>query len=279
MSFVPAQAVTNARNDVGYHEGPNNANKFSFWQYGDYTAPWCASAISKWAYDAGYRWPRESAYREKGDASVYWLSAHAGGLRRDRSYMARPGDVLCLEFSPGERHVELILADGGPGYEQRTGRPRWATVGGNTGNAVQYRTRYERDLYSVVALTHSPQVDPGAEPIDPALLLLKGAPMTTVAAPISGPQGRTATARPVPFAGQVLLENGARLVGDKKLGESYVWRDASVAKNAILIDIAPTVYPHSHKLAGQPDGHGIVALYDPRNGKPPDTYVGAWLLT
>jgi len=76
--------------------------------------------------------------------------------------------------------------------------------------------------------------------------------------------GRTPTARAVPSLGAVLLENGARIVGDVKSGKNFIWRDKQVPAKAKMIGIA-----------ARPDGRGIVALYDLGNGDTA-TYVGMW---
>ena len=76
--------------------------------------------------------------------------------------------------------------------------------------------------------------------------------------------GRTPTARAVPKLGVVLLENGARLSGDKPSGKNFTWRHPQVPANATLIGIT-----------GLPSTRGIVALYDLGRGDTA-TYEGFW---
>lgn len=191
MTFLPAQAVANATADVGYHEGPNNANKFSLWQYGDYHEPWCASAISKWTYDAGFRWWVDCVYGEKGDNNVGQLRIHAAAnnlWRPDPSYLALPGDVITFTFTEADQHTELVATDAGPDYEHRTGRPRYLTIGGNTSDQVAWRSRWERNRIGIVALTSSPQVDPSVPPLSPKEIILMG---TTAMCTIPGAKVQT----------------------------------------------------------------------------------------
>lgn len=77
-------------------------------------------------------------------------------------------------------------------------------------------------------------------------------------------RGRTPTARAVPALGVVLLENGARLTGDKPSGKNHTWRDPQVPARGKLIGIA-----------ARPDGKGIVGLYDLGQGETA-TYEGFW---
>lgn len=71
----------------------------------------------------------------------------------------------------------------------------------------------------------------------------KGAPLTTVAFGPNQPNGRTPTARPDIDNGVVLLENGARVDGDKPGPNAgpetrYTWRHEKVQADAKLVDIA-----------------------------------------
>lgn len=77
-------------------------------------------------------------------------------------------------------------------------------------------------------------------------------------------RGRTPTARSVPKLGIVLLENGARLSGDKPSGKNFSWRHPDVPTRGVLIGIT-----------AQPSGRGIVALYD-LGGGDTATYEGFW---
>lgn len=79
--------------------------------------------------------------------------------------------------------------------------------------------------------------------------------LTTVATGQRNPNGRTPTARPVPALGVVLLENGARVVGDKPNGKSRTWLPPAPA-GGTLIDIAAVDDPKHPfvALVGYPSG-------------------------
>jgi hypothetical protein len=99
----------------------------------------------------------------------------------------------------------------------------------------------------------------------------EGAVLTTVATGQTQANGRTPSARPVPALGVVLLDNGARMKGDKASGAAHTWRDPSVPASARLIDISP-----SCGSDGKPDGQGVIAYYDLGNNQV-GTYRGYWL--
>lgn len=166
MTFVPRVMVANAQRDVGYHEGGNNWNPYSLWQYGVANNPWCDSAVCKWAYDAGYRFPTYSAWGAKGEMNVGVHHRHAvqEGIWRDRSYIASPGDLVVLNFGQEDQHIEMVLADAGGNV---------ATIGGNTSDQVMYRTRFRYQIDGFIALTKSAQAQAGS-PVQPKEVLHMG---------------------------------------------------------------------------------------------------------
>lgn len=165
--YVPSLSVAIAKADVGYHEGYNNRNKYSYWQYGDYYQPWCASACSKWAYDAGFRFA-PSTFGEKGENNVTMFQrwAERRGVWRSRTTVAHPGWFVNLNFEKINQHIEMVIAD--------AGGPTVATIGGNTGNAVLYRTRYRRDINGFIAIDQAGQTKPGAVSLTPKEIKIMG---------------------------------------------------------------------------------------------------------
>lgn len=216
MSYLPAQACLLAKLDVGYHEGRNNQNKYSWWQYRDYYEPWCASAISKWTYDAGFRWWPNCAFGDRGDNNVGALRVHAqanNAWRADRGYIAQPGDPITLTFGIPDQHTELVLVDAGPDYEARTGRPRYATVGGNTADQVAYRSRWERNRIGIVTLSKSPQVDTTTKPLTPKEIIRMGV-TATCGIPGAKVQAKGVFKGHMPQVAAVLQSNGhTQIVG------------------------------------------------------------------
>lgn len=159
--FSPAVMVSTAKHfaDIGYHEGPNNANLFSQWQYGNADNPWCDSFVCYCAWTAGFRFPSYSACGEKGDYNVgsHHQHAIAEGVWRDRSYVASPGDLVVLSFDLPDQHIEMVLDD--------QGAPSLATIGGNTGDAVRYRNRNRANVVGFIALTQAGQNRPPSVPV------------------------------------------------------------------------------------------------------------------
>lgn len=168
MSFSPAQAVANARADVGYHEGRSNYNKFSLWQYGNPYNPWCDSAVCKWSYDAGYRFPSYSACGDRGDYNVtsHRIHSQRDGTWRDRNHRASPGDLVPLAFTEPDQHIEMVIAD--------NGGPTIATIGGNTSDAVLFRTRYRQNVVGFICTSLSSQVGTTTPPVTTKELLAMG---------------------------------------------------------------------------------------------------------
>lgn len=99
------------------------------------------------------------------------------------------------------------------------------------------------DVNDVLAADWGQHPRPQGAPV-PAPYPQGSAPVTTIAIPVKGHYGGLiGTARPIPGApgalgtGLVLLENGARLGGDKPAGANHTWRHPDVPANAALIDI------------------------------------------
>lgn len=162
MTYSPTGQTQLARHyaDIGYHEGPNNRNDFSKWQYGDYYNPWCASFVSFCAVEGGnFEFPDYFTYGAKGDSNVYWLGQHfmRMGIWREAHETARAGWIVCLSFGVPWQHTEEVLADQGP-------LGALATIGGNTGDAVKYRTRYRANVIGFGALDEAGQNAPPPAP-------------------------------------------------------------------------------------------------------------------
>lgn len=170
MTFDPQAMIRYAKSWVGFHEGAQNRNPFTLWQTGfTSTQPWCDSFCCNCAYQGGgYRFPSYSLFGQKGDWNVGAHHQHAirQGIWRDRSYLAQPGDLVVLNFSEPDQHIEIVLSDMG-----HNRFPRVITVGGNTGDMVAYRSRYEANIGGFIALTldaHVPiPIPPPPIPIPP----------------------------------------------------------------------------------------------------------------
>lgn len=155
--FNPAREIQEARYwaDIGYHEGRNNANVFSQWQYGGAQNPWCDSFVSYCAWIGGFRFPPYSACGDKGEFNVGTSHQHAirEGIWREPSTVARPGWLVVFSFTIPDEHIEMVLSDDG-GRELET-------IGGNTGNEVAYRTRQRTNVVGFIALDEAGQNAPG----------------------------------------------------------------------------------------------------------------------
>lgn len=160
MSYDPQREIQIARAyaDMGYHEGPNNRNDFSFWQYGAYHNPWCDSFASYCAWQAGYRFPGFSACGDKGDYNVGSHHQHAvrTGTWRGPDYHARTGDLVIFNFTEPDQHIEIVDVDGGPWLD---------TIGGNTGDMVARRHRFRANVVGFDALTQAGQSAPIPAPV------------------------------------------------------------------------------------------------------------------
>lgn len=150
--YIPHNAVLEAEGDVGFHEGSNNWNPYSLWQYGNPNNPYCNSAACKWAYDAGFRFWSDCTYGEKGEAytPTYAERAKTHGVWRDKNWRAKEGDDVEFDWEHNGviDHVEKVVADDGTTI---------ITVGGNTSNGVYYRRRDRTYVTNFVALSEAGQ--------------------------------------------------------------------------------------------------------------------------
>lgn len=156
MTYNAQSSILEARMDVGYHEGPDNYNKFSIWQGLAPNNPWCASAVCKWAVDGGgYQFPANSTFGVKGEAYVPTMRERAmqEGLWRDKSWHAQPGDFWLYDWQHDGLldHVEMVVVDDGT---------RAVLIGGNTSDQCMFRTRNRDNLAGIYALSQSTQAEP-----------------------------------------------------------------------------------------------------------------------
>jgi hypothetical protein len=156
MPYENVVSVNTARHfaDTQYHEGWNNYNIFSYWQYGSYYNPWCDSFVCYCAHGSGFRFPDYSACGEKGDFNVtsHRLHAMRQGIWRTRSYRAKPGDLVVLSWGVPDQHIEMVLSD--------AGGSTIACIGGNTADRVAYRLRYRANVVGFIALSEAGQGAP-----------------------------------------------------------------------------------------------------------------------
>lgn len=120
------KAVQLALEQVGYHEGPNNANKFGEW-YGLNHAPWCAIFASWCEEHVGNDWFHYSYCPNILSAAMH--GDHGMSLTQH----PEAGD-LCL-FGRPPHHVGLVV-DNQP----------WRWVSGNWGDRVAVSTSRPSDL-------------------------------------------------------------------------------------------------------------------------------------
>lgn len=155
--YVAEKAVAEARYwaDSHFREGPNNENPFSFWQYGNYYAPYCDSFVCYASYKGGFRF-FGGDYGEKGYA---WVPAHhraalERGIARGKDTPVRPGWLAIFGWDQPDQHIEMVISRDDPSKPLSS---FIATVGGNTGNAVLYRIRYRRDVEVFIAMDEAGQ--------------------------------------------------------------------------------------------------------------------------
>lgn len=156
MTYNADAAVLRAKQDVGYHEGANNYNRYSPWQGLSAYNPWCASAVSFWAYEGGgYRFPANCTFGPKGEAYVPTMRERAmqEGLWFDAHWRAQPGDFWLFDWGNNGLldHVEMVIYDDGN---------KAVTIGGNTSDQVAYRTRDRSSLAGTYGLSQSKQAEP-----------------------------------------------------------------------------------------------------------------------
>lgn len=155
--YHPDVAVASARYwaDIGFREGSNNRNPFSFWQYGNYYAPYCDSFVCYAAYMGGFRF-HGSDYGDRGYAWVtaHHLAANAQGLSRRNTSPVRPGWLAIFNFGKPDQHIEMVISRDDP---TKALPSTFATIGGNTGDAVLYRIRYRRDVQTFIDMDSAGQ--------------------------------------------------------------------------------------------------------------------------
>lgn len=153
MSYHVDQQLAGARRDVGYHEGNDNYNRYSLWQYGSPYNSWCASASSYWAVqDGGFRFPEFFTYGYKGESycPTFVTNLERAGWHRDSSYRAQPGDLVFFSWNRNgvADHCETVVLDEGE---------LLITIGGNTSDGVYARTRDRKFVMAFGALSAAGQ--------------------------------------------------------------------------------------------------------------------------
>lgn len=156
MSYKPSDAMAYARRQVGFQEVPDgsNCNPYSEWQYG-VRCPgggWCMSFASVCTVAGGFRF-EGATHGARGFSFTEAVEAWARprGLWREKSWRAKAGDWAIFEFGGGypTDHGELVDTDDGV----------WMVlIGGNTSNAVKYRTRDRKHVVGFIAFSESDQV-------------------------------------------------------------------------------------------------------------------------
>jgi hypothetical protein len=118
--------LADARKNVGYHEGPNNQNK-----WGPTGQPWCAYfATSMWR-DAGVNIPK---YGFTGDIYTWGERNHASYDRAAIASNVKPGDAIMFGSGPSwsdSRHVGLV---------EKVDGNQITTIEGNSDNQVMRHT-------------------------------------------------------------------------------------------------------------------------------------------
>lgn len=118
--------LEHARKNIGYHEGPNNRNK-----WGPTGQPWCAYfATSMWR-EAGVNIPK---YGFTGDVYKWGERNHTAYDRGDIAKQARPGDAILFGTGPtygGSEHIGLI---------EKVDGNKITTIEGNSSDQVMRHT-------------------------------------------------------------------------------------------------------------------------------------------
>ena len=118
--------LEHARENLGYHEGPNNRNK-----WGPTGQPWCAYfATSMWR-EAGVNIPK---YGFTGDVYKWGERNHLAYSRHDLAKQARPGDAILFGSGPswgGSKHIGLI---------EKVEGNKITTIEGNSSDQVMRHT-------------------------------------------------------------------------------------------------------------------------------------------
>ncbi|GLY66468.1 CHAP domain-containing protein [Amycolatopsis taiwanensis] len=118
--------LADARKNLGYHEGPNNRNK-----WGPTGQPWCSYfATSMWR-DAGVNIPK---YGFTGDVYKWGERNHLAYNRHDLAKQARPGDAILFGTGPswgGSEHIGII---------EKVEGNKITTIEGNSNDQVMRHT-------------------------------------------------------------------------------------------------------------------------------------------
>lgn len=118
--------LANARKNLGYHEGPNNRNK-----WGPTGQPWCSYfATSMWRA-AGVDIPK---YGFTGDVYKWGERHHCAYDRQQIAKQARPGDTILFGTGPswsGSEHIGII---------EKVDGNKITTIEGNSSDQVMRHT-------------------------------------------------------------------------------------------------------------------------------------------
>lgn len=118
--------LADARKNLGYHEGPNNRNK-----WGPTGQPWCSYfATSMWR-DAGVNIPK---YGFTGDVYKWGERNHTAYNQHDLAKQARPGDAILFGTGPswgGSEHIGII---------EKVEGNKITTIEGNSSDQVMRHT-------------------------------------------------------------------------------------------------------------------------------------------
>lgn len=141
-----------------------------------------------------------------------------------------------------ELHLDIIATfygdDAGfvvasPLARQRMGRTVWDNFNGQCGHQhVPDNDHWDPGRLDVAAITRAAHAEQPA---------LSGGDLVTTVAFGKAANGRDQTARPIPQYHAVLLENGARVQGDKPSGKNFTWIPDKLIPGGNLIDIAPVI--------------------------------------
>lgn len=118
--------LKHARANLGYHEGPNNRNK-----WGPTGQPWCAYfATSMWR-EAGVNIPK---YGFTGDVYKWGERHHLAYNRHDLAKQVRPGDAILFGTGPswsGSKHIGIV---------EKVEGNKITTIEGNSSDQVMRHT-------------------------------------------------------------------------------------------------------------------------------------------
>jgi hypothetical protein len=243
--------IANLKHWVGFHEGFDNANPFSLWMgYGTSHLPWCGAFANYCAVTAGFRWPSYCQFNYKGDGYVPLSEQHAKemGLWRDKHSHAKPGWQVIYDwtFDGVADHIETVLQDSD---NQNT----LVTIGGNTGDAVQYKLRDRTYIRGFIALDEAGQnadasIPPPTQEQDTEedeVMLIHDRHHTT-------DPFRPKTAQLIKSANRVFLWGGAKVSGGQFDGTPI--KTSVFAKTVDGVEIRTFLVPTSAKA-------GLVGFY------------------